>query len=56
VERSAKNPVLGNHFYWYIQVEREDKARGSMFEGVARKFERRMQEVRGTRASKLPLC
>ncbi|BGP25770.1 phosphoinositide 3-kinase [Rhodotorula toruloides] len=45
VERSAKNPVLGNHFYWYIQVEREDKARGSMFEGVARKFERRMQEL-----------
>ncbi|EGU11319.1 Atypical/PIKK/PI3K protein kinase [Rhodotorula toruloides ATCC 204091] len=45
VERSAKNPVLGNHFYWYIQVEREAKARGSMFEGVARNFERRMQEL-----------
>lgn len=50
VERSASNPVLGNHFYWYIQVEREDKTRGSMFEGVARKFERRMQEVRKSQA------
>ncbi|GAA6028728.1 hypothetical protein JCM8097_007365 [Rhodosporidiobolus ruineniae] len=46
VERSARNPaVLGNHFYWYIQVEKEDKARGKMFEEVARKFERRLKEL-----------
>jgi len=46
VERSARNPVLGNTFYWYIQVEREDKARGRLFDEVARKFERRIKEVR----------
>ncbi|GAA5908761.1 hypothetical protein JCM6882_008200 [Rhodosporidiobolus microsporus] len=45
IERSARNPVLGNHFYWYIQVEKEDKARGKMFEEVARKFEKRMREL-----------
>ncbi|GAA5868362.1 hypothetical protein JCM1840_005656 [Sporobolomyces johnsonii] len=48
VERSARNPVLGNHFYWYIQVEREDKSRprsARMFEEVARKFERRMKDL-----------
>ena len=48
IERSARNPVLGNHFWWYIRVEREDKSRPNsarMFEDVARKFERRMKEV-----------
>ncbi|GAA5933309.1 hypothetical protein JCM10213_001246 [Rhodosporidiobolus nylandii] len=45
IERSARNPVLGNHFYWYIQVEKEDKARSKMFEEVARKFEQRMKEL-----------
>ncbi|BGP41137.1 Phosphatidylinositol (PI) 3-kinase [Rhodotorula kratochvilovae] len=45
VERSARNPVLGNTFYWYIKVEREDKARGRMFDEVARKFERRIKEL-----------
>ncbi|GAA6011669.1 hypothetical protein JCM10207_004202 [Rhodosporidiobolus poonsookiae] len=45
IERSARNPVLGNHFYWYIQVEKEDKLRGKMFDELARKFERRMKEL-----------
>jgi phosphatidylinositol 3-kinase len=48
IERSARNPVLGNHFWWYIRVEREDKSRPNsarMFEEVARKFEKRMKEV-----------
>lgn len=45
IERSARNPVLGNHFYWYIQVECEDKMRGKMFEEVARRFEKRVKEV-----------
>ncbi|GAA5875731.1 hypothetical protein JCM8547_007052 [Rhodosporidiobolus lusitaniae] len=45
IERSARNPILGNHFFWYIQVEKEDKARGKMFEEVAKKFERRMKEL-----------
>jgi len=49
IERSARNHVLGNHFWWYIRVEKEDKSRPSsarMFEEVARKFEKRMKEVR----------
>ncbi|GAA5956941.1 hypothetical protein JCM3765_006647 [Sporobolomyces pararoseus] len=48
IERSARNPVLGNHFWWYIRVEREDKSRPNsarMFEDVARKFEKRMKEL-----------
>ncbi|GAA5999651.1 phosphatidylinositol 3-kinase VPS34 [Rhodotorula paludigena] len=45
IERSANNPVLGNSFYWYIQVERKDEARGRMFDEIAAKFERKMQEV-----------
>ncbi|GAA6023183.1 hypothetical protein JCM11491_003292 [Sporobolomyces phaffii] len=48
IERSARNPVLGNHFWWYIRVEREDKSRPTsarMFEDVARKFEKRMKEL-----------
>ncbi|GAA5972036.1 hypothetical protein JCM11641_002465 [Rhodosporidiobolus odoratus] len=45
VDRSAKNAVLGNHFYWYIHVEKEDKTRRKMFEEVQRKFERRLKEL-----------
>lgn len=46
IERSARNPILGNHFHWYIQVEKGDEGRGQMFEEVAKKFEARMKEVR----------
>lgn len=46
VERSAKNPVLGNHFHWYIAVESQDKQVGKMFADVAKKFEKRVAEVR----------
>ncbi|KDE07724.1 phosphatidylinositol 3-kinase [Microbotryum lychnidis-dioicae p1A1 Lamole] len=45
IERSAQNPVLGNHFHWYIQVETEDKERGSLFADVGRRFERRVAEL-----------
>lgn len=46
IERSAQNEVLGNCFHWYIAVEMEDKISGKMFEEVAKKFEKRVQEVR----------
>ncbi|KAM0791817.1 hypothetical protein ACM66B_004077 [Microbotryomycetes sp. NB124-2] len=45
IERSARNPVLGNHFYWYIRVECEDSQKGSMFEDVLQKFTRRVTEL-----------
>lgn len=45
IDRSVRNPVLGNHFHWYIAVECEDKQRGSMFRDIAAKFDRRVAEV-----------
>lgn len=46
IERSALNPILGNFFHWYIQVEAQDKsAYGKMFNGIAKKFEKRVAEV-----------
>jgi phosphatidylinositol 3-kinase len=45
IERSVANPVLGNHFHWYIAVESEDKTYGGMFIEVAKKFDRRISEV-----------
>lgn len=45
IERSVSNPVLGNHFHWYIAVESEDKTYGGMFLEVAKKFDRRISEV-----------
>lgn len=45
VERAAKNPILGNHFYWYIAVESEDKQMGKIYLAIAEKFKRRVTEV-----------
>lgn len=60
IERSASNPVLGNHFYWYIQVEIQDPRTGGMFKEVKKRFEKRIAEVsvfprrgRGTTANEV---
>ena len=45
IERSARNPVLGNHFRWYIAVECEDKQRGKMFVQLAKKFNAKVAEL-----------
>lgn len=45
IDRSAKNPVLGNHFRWYINVEMEDKNFGKLYEGVKKRFDRKIAEV-----------
>ncbi|KAK4048993.1 Phosphatidylinositol (PI) 3-kinase [Microbotryomycetes sp. JL221] len=47
IERSARNHVLGNHFFWYIRVECEDLQKGSLFVDVANRFTRRIIDVRG---------
>lgn len=45
IDRSARNPVLGNHFRWYIAVECEDKQRGKMFIQIAKKFNARIAQL-----------
>lgn len=48
IERAAANPVLGNHFYWYLRVECEDKIGAKVYEKVGEKFKKRIAEVRIT--------
>ncbi|KAJ3327007.1 Phosphatidylinositol (PI) 3-kinase [Blyttiomyces sp. JEL0837] len=45
IDRSIKNPILGNYFYWYLMVECEDKQTGKMFAKVAYQFMSAMIEV-----------
>ncbi|KAK4690883.1 hypothetical protein P7C70_g9470, partial [Phenoliferia sp. Uapishka_3] len=53
IERSAQNPVLGNHFHWYIEVESQDKQVGKMYSEVSKKFDRRVAELDPLRAAVL---
>ena len=45
IDRSVKNPVLGNHLYWYLMCEMEDESVGKMFKKVAFKFMTKIEEV-----------
>ncbi|KAI9359230.1 kinase-like domain-containing protein [Zopfochytrium polystomum] len=45
IDRSIKNPILGNYFYWYLMVECEDKQSGRMYGKVASQFMAAMAEV-----------
>ncbi|KAJ1567431.1 Phosphatidylinositol (PI) 3-kinase, partial [Cladochytrium tenue] len=45
IDRSIKNPILGNYFYWYLMVECEDKKSGRMFAKVTYQFMAAMVEV-----------
>ncbi|KAI9102738.1 kinase-like domain-containing protein [Phlyctochytrium arcticum] len=45
IERSIKNPILGNNFHWYLMVECEDKQSGKIFAKVAFQFMKVMVEV-----------
>jgi len=38
IQRSARNPVLGNYFHWYLMVECEDKSWGKVYARVAYQF------------------
>ncbi|KAJ3026670.1 UNVERIFIED_CONTAM: Phosphatidylinositol (PI) 3-kinase [Siphonaria sp. JEL0065] len=38
IERAVANPILGNNFYWYLMVECEDKAYGSLYEKIRDAF------------------
>lgn len=56
IDRSARNPVLGNHFHWYIAVECEDKQRGAMFRDIAKRFDRRVADVSVEHVNPRELC
>ncbi|KAK4046921.1 Phosphatidylinositol (PI) 3-kinase [Microbotryomycetes sp. JL201] len=45
IDRSALNPVLGNHFYWYIRIECEDSQKGAMFQDVLQRYMRRIADL-----------
>lgn len=45
VDRSVKNPVLGNHFYWYLMCEIEDEVSGKLFKKVAFYFMTKIEQV-----------
>jgi hypothetical protein len=36
---------LGNHFYWYIAVECEDKQTGKIYAAISEKFKRKVADV-----------
>lgn len=42
ISRAVQNPVLGNHFHWYLMVEVEDKSAGRMYSGVSYNFMKAM--------------
>lgn len=47
IERSVRNPVLGNRFHWYLMVEvaLEDKMAAKVFGKVWYKFMERLKKV-----------
>jgi hypothetical protein len=48
IDRSVRNPVLGNRFHWYLMVEvaLEDKTSAKVFGKVWFKFMERLKRVR----------
>lgn len=49
VGRSVRNPILGNHFYWYLMCELEDAISSKMFKKVAFHFMTKLEQVRLSR-------
>lgn len=46
IERSVRNSILGNLFYWYVSVEGEDeKGMGRMYRDLKNRFLLRVAEV-----------
>ncbi|KAL1924281.1 uncharacterized protein VTP21DRAFT_7316 [Calcarisporiella thermophila] len=45
IERSVKNPILGNYFHWYLMVECEDKIVGKTYAKIAYQYMTSMAEV-----------
>ncbi|KAF8935421.1 Phosphatidylinositol (PI) 3-kinase [Haplosporangium bisporale] len=53
IERSVKNPVLGNYFYWYLMIEYEDPAVGRMYGKVSYQYMSAMSPTGGLRRQNL---
>ncbi|KAF9428085.1 Phosphatidylinositol (PI) 3-kinase [Podila epigama] len=49
IERSIRNPILGNYFYWYLMIEYEDPAVGKMYGKVSYKYMSAMSPTGGLR-------
>ena len=47
IERSIRNPVLGNRFYWYLMVEvaLEEKMAAKVYGKVWNKFMEKVKQV-----------
>ncbi|KAG0094700.1 Phosphatidylinositol (PI) 3-kinase [Podila epicladia] len=53
IERSVKNPILGNYFYWYLMIEYEDPAVGKMYGKVSYQYMSAMSPTGGLRRQNL---
>ncbi|KAF9306909.1 Phosphatidylinositol (PI) 3-kinase [Mortierella antarctica] len=53
IERSVKNPILGNYFYWYLMIEYEDPAVGKMYGKVSYQYMSAMSPTGGLRRQSL---
>jgi phosphatidylinositol 3-kinase len=50
ITRAVANPILGNHFHWYLMVEvgLEDRVMAKMYARVDWNFMRKVEEVSGS--------
>jgi phosphatidylinositol 3-kinase len=45
VSRSLHDPILGNHFYWFIKVESKDKVHGPIYTRILGYFLNSLKQV-----------
>ncbi|KAF9314551.1 Phosphatidylinositol (PI) 3-kinase [Podila horticola] len=53
IERSVKNPILGNYFHWYLMVECEDLTQNRMYGKVVFQYQSAMTASGGQRRESL---
>ena len=46
VSRALIDPILGNHFYWFLKVESKDKNYGSTYRTILEYFLNSLKQVR----------
>lgn len=45
VSRSLNDPILGNHFYWFLKVESKDKIHGAIYRKILEYFLNSLKQV-----------
>lgn len=45
ISRSLNDPILGNHFYWFLKVESEDKVHGPIYARILEIFLNSLKQV-----------